>query len=69
VIDLAAARAARWPSRRTVRKEQVVAHFGVSLSTVDRWIAAGMPKHPLGRRGVRFVVAECEAWHADMFGR
>jgi predicted DNA-binding transcriptional regulator AlpA len=74
VIDietLRARRAAASGSGRPVlvRKRKVMEHFGVSLSTVDRWIRLGMPTHQRSRRGVGFVIAECEAWHSEEFGR
>jgi hypothetical protein len=42
-------------------KRQVAEHFQVSEKTVERWVAAGLPRVSRGRT-IRFQIGSCEAW-------
>jgi phage terminase Nu1 subunit (DNA packaging protein) len=46
-----------------VAKAQLAQHFDVSLKTVERWTADGMPCLRTGGRTVRYRISDCEAWH------
>jgi predicted DNA-binding transcriptional regulator AlpA len=45
-----------------VTREQLAVILGVSLSTIDRMRARGMPYRVFGRRAVRFRLSEVLAW-------
>lgn len=47
-----------------VTAKQVMTHFQISLMTVDRWVAKGMPCEKFGRKRM-FKLSECEAWARD----
>jgi phage terminase Nu1 subunit (DNA packaging protein) len=64
VVDLAAHRAAQGAPEGWCRKPDVARHFGVSVRTVERWPAAGMPSRKASRSLVLFRPSECETWVA-----
>jgi len=52
------ARAEPWATKR-----EIAAHFAVHVSTIDRWMRAGMPFEKRYDGGaVRFGKSACDAW-------
>jgi predicted DNA-binding transcriptional regulator AlpA len=49
-------------AERYVDADELAATFGVSRSTVKRWVAAGVPSETWGMRVRRFLVSEVLAW-------
>jgi hypothetical protein len=45
-----------------VTKAYVSRRFQMSYRTIERNVADGMPSHPIGKRGVRFIVSEIQRW-------
>ena len=45
-----------------VTKAELAAHLQVHPKTIERRVQDGMPCLRVGRRALRFRVAECEAW-------
>ena len=47
-------------------KQQIAAHFGVSIRTVERWMTSGCPVLRLGGEGLgkrpRFRLSDVSAW-------
>lgn len=63
VVELAAVRDARGGRERPMTKAEVAAHYKVSVRTVTRWMAAGLPyDKPYEGGSVRFRMSECEGW-------
>ena len=50
------------PDEPYVTKMYVARRFKMSYSTIERNMADGMPWHPIGKRGVRFIVSEIQRW-------
>jgi len=50
-----------FPREGLVKKTTLADHFQVSLRTVERWVADGMPCHRFGG-SVRYRISECESW-------
>ncbi len=44
---------------------QLMARYGVSNWTVNKWVQQGCPLAPTAFRGRRFDLAQVEAWMAD----
>jgi predicted DNA-binding transcriptional regulator AlpA len=55
-------------SERYVKRPEVAAAMGVSVKTVDRWVASGMPSYTWGLRARRFLLSEVEIWAAEREG-
>jgi phage terminase Nu1 subunit (DNA packaging protein) len=51
-----------WAVERYVSRAELAAIMGVSLATVDRMVAEGMPSVTWGRRTRRFRPSEATAW-------
>ena len=51
-----------------VDKTTFAKRWGFSLRTVDNFLAQGMPHLAVGRRRVRIVVMEADAWMQERFG-
>jgi len=47
---------------RYVSRRQLAEIMGVSVSTVDRWVQAGMPSSTWGLRARRFLPSQAVAW-------
>ena len=47
---------------RYMTRKQLADHMGVSLTTIDRWVAAGMPSETWGLRARRFRPSIAIAW-------
>lgn len=45
-----------------VNRAQLAEIMGVSIATIDRMVAAGMPSETWGRRTRRFLASEAIAW-------
>ncbi len=54
-----------WLPERYVSRRELAALMGVSLGTVDRLVADGMPSVTWGRRTRRFRASVAIAWAAD----
>jgi phage terminase Nu1 subunit (DNA packaging protein) len=52
-------------SEPLVTKAQLAEHLQVHPKTIERRVEAGTPCLRVGKRAVRFRIAECEAWLAD----
>ncbi len=48
-------------------KKQVAEFIGLSVRTVDSYLALGLPHLKLGKRRCRFDLAEVKAWLNDNF--
>jgi excisionase family DNA binding protein len=57
----------RCMQRPLLRKSDVARTFGVSVRTVERWIADGLPTRRV-RRAVRLAPAEVDRWARRRFG-
>ncbi|OPG03060.1 hypothetical protein B1R27_30035 [Streptomyces sp. GKU 895] len=44
---------------------QLMARYGASNWTVNRWVQKGCPLAPTAFRGRRFDLAKVEEWHAE----
>jgi phage terminase Nu1 subunit (DNA packaging protein) len=55
----------RLGSEPLVTKARLAEHLQVHPKTIERRVEAGMPCLRVGKRAVRFRIAECEAWLAD----
>ena len=64
VINLGEHRAARGAPEARCRKADVAKHFGVSVGTVERWRAAGMPYWKVSRSLVLLQLSDSERWVA-----
>lgn len=67
-----ARRAGRPLQEGWVRKSRIAEHFAVSERTIERWqdpkaMSPPMPKRRMSRGLVLYRVAECQAWHDQMF--
>lgn len=48
---------------RPATKAEVAEHFGVSVRTISRWMARGMPySKPFEGGSVRFDLRDCREW-------
>lgn len=47
---------------RYMTRAQLAEHMGVSVATVDRWVADGMPSETWGLRARRFRPSSAIAW-------
>lgn len=62
VVELAVAREARGGAA-TIGKREVAERYGVTVRTVSRWMARGLPYlKPYEGGAVRFRPVEVEAW-------
>jgi len=62
VVDLSAERAKRQPEP-WLSKREIAEHLGVSIRTVQRYMAAGMPFHrAYPTSPVRMKVSEVDSW-------
>jgi hypothetical protein len=43
-------------------KGEVAEHYRVCIRTVERWVAADMPRHYVGKREMRFRLSEVQLW-------
>lgn len=59
--------APRWPlgGERFVSRRELAGLMGVSLATVDRMVAEGMPSVTWGRRTRRFRVSQAIGWASE----
>lgn len=63
LLQLAAARERRAGPRHDKTKDDVAAHFKVTIRTVTRWMSRGLPfDQPYEHGAVRFSIPECESW-------
>jgi phage terminase Nu1 subunit (DNA packaging protein) len=56
-----------WPpaGERYVSRRELAGMMGVSLATVDRMVAEGMPSVTWGRRTRRFSASQAISWAAE----
>jgi predicted DNA-binding transcriptional regulator AlpA len=47
---------------RYVRRPELAERMGLSVSTIDRLVKAGMPSVVWGARSRRFLISEAVAW-------
>lgn len=45
-----------------VNKSQLAIHYGVCERTIERWVAADMPRYYIGKREMRFRLSEVQLW-------
>lgn len=50
-----------------VGKAAIARHFGVSVRTIEAWLANGMPCARPSSRMVRFRVADCGTWYQQQY--
>lgn len=50
------------PAERYLTRAQLAELMGVSVSTIDRMVASGMPSETWGRRSRRFLASRALAW-------
>jgi len=50
-------------------KRDVAAMVGMSIRSVDNFLAAGLPHVKLSKRRVRFDLPECREWFKKQFGQ
>jgi hypothetical protein len=49
-------------------KRAYAAHWSSSVRSVDNWIAKGLPCLRIGKRKVRILTSEADAWMVNTFG-
>lgn len=54
--------AVRWHEECYVTRKELATIMGISVRTVDRWVAAGMPSYTWGLRARRFLASKAIAW-------
>ncbi len=45
-----------------VNKAELAAHYRVCTRTIERWVAADMPRYYIGKREMRFRLSEVQLW-------
>jgi hypothetical protein len=45
-----------------LNRTELAGHYRVSIRTIDRWVAAGLPRHYIGKRQTRFRLSEMQLW-------
>lgn len=57
------------PRERYVNRAELAGIMGVCTTTIDRWVAAGMPSEVWGARMRRFLPSRAIAWARTYEGR
>jgi hypothetical protein len=56
------------PAGEITDKKGFAARWGFSGRMVDNFLAAGLPHLAVGKRRVRIIIAEADAWMMERFG-